>query len=75
MQHEVDLSRKECPFVIKPKIQRPPTASETEDMDTDMDCQFPLITFFPLLYLSDLMSLIFMQSVDMKYKNKTVLIE
>uniref|UniRef100_A0A4W4G0E8 E3 ubiquitin-protein ligase HUWE1 n=1 Tax=Electrophorus electricus TaxID=8005 RepID=A0A4W4G0E8_ELEEL len=35
--HEVDLSRKECPFVIKPKIQRPSTAAETEDMDTDMD--------------------------------------
>lgn len=37
VQHEVDLSRKECPFVIKPKIQRPTTATETEDMDTDMD--------------------------------------
>ncbi|XP_072512413.1 E3 ubiquitin-protein ligase HUWE1 isoform X5 [Salminus brasiliensis] len=37
LEHEVDLSRKECPFVIKPKIQRPSTAAETEDMDTDMD--------------------------------------
>lgn len=37
LEHEVDLSRKECPFVIKPKIQRPSTVAETEDMDTDMD--------------------------------------
>ncbi|XP_076876895.1 E3 ubiquitin-protein ligase HUWE1 [Brachyhypopomus gauderio] len=37
LEHEVDLSRKECPFVIKPKIQRPSTAADTEDMDTDMD--------------------------------------
>ncbi|TRY66469.1 hypothetical protein DNTS_005364 [Danionella cerebrum] len=37
LEHEVDLSRKECPFVIKPKIQRPSTATETEDMDTDME--------------------------------------
>uniref|UniRef100_A0A8C5AFK1 E3 ubiquitin-protein ligase HUWE1 n=1 Tax=Gadus morhua TaxID=8049 RepID=A0A8C5AFK1_GADMO len=37
LEHEVDLSRKECPFVIKPKIQRPSTATESEDMDTDMD--------------------------------------
>ncbi|XP_031421594.1 E3 ubiquitin-protein ligase HUWE1 [Clupea harengus] len=37
LEHEVDLSRKECPFVIKPKIQRPSTTGETEDMDTDMD--------------------------------------
>ncbi|XP_056588306.1 E3 ubiquitin-protein ligase HUWE1 [Triplophysa dalaica] len=37
LEHEVDLSRKECPFVIKPKIQRPSTTSEAEDMDTDMD--------------------------------------
>uniref|UniRef100_A0A3P9M092 E3 ubiquitin-protein ligase HUWE1 n=1 Tax=Oryzias latipes TaxID=8090 RepID=A0A3P9M092_ORYLA len=37
LEHEVDLSRKECPFVIKPKIQRPSTAVESEDMDTDMD--------------------------------------
>lgn len=49
VQHEVDLSRKECPFVIKPKIQRPSTAAETEDMDTDMDCEFPLINaLFPV---------------------------
>lgn len=33
----MDLSRKECPFVIKPKIQRPSTAVESEDMDTDME--------------------------------------
>ncbi|KAL2104073.1 hypothetical protein ACEWY4_000941 [Coilia grayii] len=37
LEHEVDLSRKECPFVIKPKIQRPSTTVDTEDMDTDMD--------------------------------------
>ncbi|XP_023812359.1 E3 ubiquitin-protein ligase HUWE1 isoform X8 [Oryzias latipes] len=37
LEHEVDLSRKECPFVIKPKIQRPSAAVESEDMDTDMD--------------------------------------
>ncbi|KAG5838248.1 hypothetical protein ANANG_G00221770 [Anguilla anguilla] len=37
LEHEVDLSRKECPFVIKPKTQRPGTAAETEDMDTDME--------------------------------------
>lgn len=45
VQHEVDLSRKECPFVIKPKIQRPSTAAETEDMDTDMDSQSPFASF------------------------------
>ncbi|XP_046895555.1 E3 ubiquitin-protein ligase HUWE1 isoform X4 [Hypomesus transpacificus] len=37
LEHEVDLSRKECPFVIKPKIQRPGASAESEDMDTDMD--------------------------------------
>ncbi|MEQ2171209.1 hypothetical protein GOODEAATRI_008296 [Goodea atripinnis] len=37
LKHEVDLSRKECPFVIKPKIQRPSATVESEDMDTDMD--------------------------------------
>uniref|UniRef100_A0A8C7H3L8 E3 ubiquitin-protein ligase HUWE1 n=1 Tax=Oncorhynchus kisutch TaxID=8019 RepID=A0A8C7H3L8_ONCKI len=37
LEHEVDLSRKECPFVIKPKIQRPNSTVESEDMDTDMD--------------------------------------
>uniref|UniRef100_A0A3Q3W3I7 E3 ubiquitin-protein ligase HUWE1 n=1 Tax=Mola mola TaxID=94237 RepID=A0A3Q3W3I7_MOLML len=37
LEHEVDLSRKECPFVIKPKIQRPSAAVESEDMDTDME--------------------------------------
>ncbi|EMP26944.1 E3 ubiquitin-protein ligase HUWE1 [Chelonia mydas] len=37
--HEVDLCRRECPFVIKPKIQRPPTAplQEGEEMETDME--------------------------------------
>ncbi|EPY73517.1 e3 ubiquitin-protein ligase HUWE1, partial [Camelus ferus] len=35
--HEVDLCRKECPFVIKPKIQRPSTTQEGEEMETDMD--------------------------------------
>uniref|UniRef100_A0A8C7VMP4 E3 ubiquitin-protein ligase HUWE1 n=1 Tax=Oncorhynchus mykiss TaxID=8022 RepID=A0A8C7VMP4_ONCMY len=37
LEHEVDLSRKECPFVIKPKIQRPNSTVESEDMDTDVD--------------------------------------
>ncbi|XP_061759409.1 E3 ubiquitin-protein ligase HUWE1 isoform X10 [Nerophis ophidion] len=37
LEHEVDLSRKECPFVIKPKIQRPSAAVDSEDMDTDME--------------------------------------
>lgn len=38
-QHEVDLCRRECPFVIKPKVQRPPAATlpEGEDMETDME--------------------------------------
>ncbi|XP_030403213.1 E3 ubiquitin-protein ligase HUWE1 isoform X7 [Gopherus evgoodei] len=39
LEHEVDLCRRECPFVIKPKIQRPPTAplQEGEEMETDME--------------------------------------
>ncbi|XP_047699192.1 E3 ubiquitin-protein ligase HUWE1 isoform X10 [Prionailurus viverrinus] len=37
LEHEVDLCRKECPFVIKPKIQRPSTTQEGEEMETDMD--------------------------------------
>ncbi|XP_056278229.1 E3 ubiquitin-protein ligase HUWE1 isoform X8 [Pseudoliparis swirei] len=37
LEHEVDLSRQECPFVIKPKIQRPSATVESEDMDTDME--------------------------------------
>ncbi|ELV12428.1 E3 ubiquitin-protein ligase HUWE1 [Tupaia chinensis] len=37
LKHEVDLCRKECPFVIKPKIQRPSTVQEGEEMETDMD--------------------------------------
>ncbi|XP_058297300.1 E3 ubiquitin-protein ligase HUWE1 [Hylobates moloch] len=37
LEHEVDLCRKECPFVIKPKIQRPNTTQEGEEMETDMD--------------------------------------
>ncbi|XP_056665015.1 E3 ubiquitin-protein ligase HUWE1 isoform X25 [Monodelphis domestica] len=37
LEHEVDLCRKECPFVIKPKIQRPSTAHEGEEMETDTD--------------------------------------
>lgn len=38
-QHEVDLCRRECPFVIKPKVQRPPAAAlpEGEEMETDME--------------------------------------
>nr|XP_029521070.1 E3 ubiquitin-protein ligase HUWE1-like isoform X1 [Oncorhynchus nerka]XP_029521072.1 E3 ubiquitin-protein ligase HUWE1-like isoform X1 [Oncorhynchus nerka]XP_029521073.1 E3 ubiquitin-protein ligase HUWE1-like isoform X1 [Oncorhynchus nerka]XP_029521074.1 E3 ubiquitin-protein ligase HUWE1-like isoform X1 [Oncorhynchus nerka] len=39
LEHEVDLSRKECPFVIKPKIHRPNSTVESEDMDTDVDGQ------------------------------------
>ncbi|NWY35133.1 HUWE1 ligase, partial [Pheucticus melanocephalus] len=39
LEHEVDLCRRECPFVIKPKVQRPPAATlpEGEDMETDME--------------------------------------
>ncbi|XP_053551446.1 E3 ubiquitin-protein ligase HUWE1 [Bombina bombina] len=37
LEHEVDLCRKECPFVIKPKIQRPNTTQEGEEMETDME--------------------------------------
>ncbi|RXM33250.1 E3 ubiquitin-protein ligase HUWE1, partial [Acipenser ruthenus] len=37
LEHEVELCRKECPFVIKPKIHRPSTGQEGEDMETDMD--------------------------------------
>ncbi|KAM9113408.1 E3 ubiquitin-protein ligase HUWE1 isoform 2-T2 [Pangshura tecta] len=39
LEHEVDLCRRECPFVIKPKIQRPPAAplQEGEEMETDME--------------------------------------
>lgn len=38
-QHEVDLCRRECPFVIKPKVQRPAAAAlpEGEEMETDME--------------------------------------
>ncbi|MBN3301500.1 HUWE1 ligase, partial [Amia calva] len=39
LEHEVDLCRKECPFVIKPKIQRASAAPDTEDMETDMEGQ------------------------------------
>ncbi|XP_069501404.1 E3 ubiquitin-protein ligase HUWE1 isoform X3 [Ambystoma mexicanum] len=37
LEHEVNLCRKECPFVIKPKIQRPSTAQEGEEMETDTE--------------------------------------
>ncbi|NXA57587.1 HUWE1 ligase, partial [Nothocercus julius] len=41
LEHEVDLCRRECPFVIKPKVQRPAAAAATlpegEDMETDME--------------------------------------
>ncbi|KAG8447780.1 hypothetical protein GDO86_015044 [Hymenochirus boettgeri] len=37
LEHEVDLCRKECPLVIKPKIQRPVTVQEGEEMETDME--------------------------------------
>ena len=35
----MDLCRRECPFVIKPKVQRPPAAAlpEGEEMETDME--------------------------------------
>eukprot|EP00061_Rhincodon_typus_P010532 g34896.t1 len=35
--HEVDICRKECPFVIKPKIQRSSTTQEGEEMETDSE--------------------------------------
>ncbi|NXI73471.1 HUWE1 ligase, partial [Anseranas semipalmata] len=39
LEHEVDLCRRECPFVIKPKVQRPAAATvpEGEEMETDME--------------------------------------
>ncbi|XP_053908122.1 E3 ubiquitin-protein ligase HUWE1 [Cuculus canorus] len=39
LEHEVDLCRRECPFVIKARVQRPPTtaAPDGEDMETDME--------------------------------------
>uniref|UniRef100_A0A8D2LTR1 E3 ubiquitin-protein ligase HUWE1 n=1 Tax=Varanus komodoensis TaxID=61221 RepID=A0A8D2LTR1_VARKO len=39
LEHEADLCRKECPFVIKPKIQRPAAATtqEGEEMETDIE--------------------------------------
>ncbi|XP_064359499.1 E3 ubiquitin-protein ligase HUWE1 isoform X2 [Dromaius novaehollandiae] len=41
LEHEVDLCRRECPFVIKPKVQRPVAAAATlpegEEMETDME--------------------------------------
>ncbi|XP_063288562.1 E3 ubiquitin-protein ligase HUWE1 isoform X2 [Pelobates fuscus] len=37
LEHEVDLCRKECPFVIKPKIQRPTNVQDGEEMETDME--------------------------------------
>uniref|UniRef100_A0A8B9UYS9 HUWE1 ligase n=1 Tax=Anas zonorhyncha TaxID=75864 RepID=A0A8B9UYS9_9AVES len=39
LEHEVDLCRRECPFVIKPKVQRPAAAAlpEGEEMETDME--------------------------------------
>nr|DBA13759.1 TPA: hypothetical protein GDO54_017098 [Pyxicephalus adspersus] len=37
LEHEVDLCRKECPFVIKPKNQRPNTVLEGEEMETDTE--------------------------------------
>ncbi|XP_051864982.1 E3 ubiquitin-protein ligase HUWE1 isoform X6 [Pristis pectinata] len=37
LEHEVDICRKECPFVIKPKIQRSSTAQEGEEMETDSE--------------------------------------
>uniref|UniRef100_A0A670KLH3 E3 ubiquitin-protein ligase HUWE1 n=1 Tax=Podarcis muralis TaxID=64176 RepID=A0A670KLH3_PODMU len=39
LEHEADLCRRECPFVIKPKIQRPAatTTQEGEEMETDIE--------------------------------------
>ncbi|XP_066470425.1 E3 ubiquitin-protein ligase HUWE1 isoform X2 [Tiliqua scincoides] len=42
LEHEADLCRRECPFVIKPKIQRPAAAAaaatqEGEEMETDTE--------------------------------------
>uniref|UniRef100_A0ACB8ENN4 E3 ubiquitin-protein ligase huwe1 n=1 Tax=Sphaerodactylus townsendi TaxID=933632 RepID=A0ACB8ENN4_9SAUR len=39
LEHEADLCRRECPFVIKPKIQRPAAAvtQEGEEMETDIE--------------------------------------
>ncbi|XP_069738899.1 E3 ubiquitin-protein ligase HUWE1-like [Phaenicophaeus curvirostris] len=39
LEHEVDLCRRECPFVIKARVQRPPASAqpEGEDMETDME--------------------------------------
>ncbi|GCB69809.1 hypothetical protein scyTo_0012493 [Scyliorhinus torazame] len=37
LEHEVDICRKECPFVIKPKIQRSSTTQEGEEMETDSE--------------------------------------
>lgn len=39
LEHEADLCRRECPFVIKPKIQRPAatTMQEGEEMETDIE--------------------------------------
>ncbi|XP_031465368.1 E3 ubiquitin-protein ligase HUWE1-like [Phasianus colchicus] len=40
LEHEVDLCRRECPFVIKPKVQRPAATAalpEGEEMETDME--------------------------------------
>ncbi|XP_069785223.1 E3 ubiquitin-protein ligase HUWE1 isoform X3 [Narcine bancroftii] len=37
LEHEVDICRKECPFVIKPKIQRSSMAQEGEEMETESE--------------------------------------
>ncbi|XP_039631653.1 E3 ubiquitin-protein ligase HUWE1 isoform X3 [Polypterus senegalus] len=37
LEHEVELCRKECPFVIKPKIQRQNPTQEGDEMETDME--------------------------------------
>uniref|UniRef100_A0A670YLI6 HECT-type E3 ubiquitin transferase n=1 Tax=Pseudonaja textilis TaxID=8673 RepID=A0A670YLI6_PSETE len=40
LEHEADLCRRECPFVIKPKIQRPAVSTVTqegEEMETDVE--------------------------------------
>uniref|UniRef100_A0A803T881 E3 ubiquitin-protein ligase HUWE1 n=1 Tax=Anolis carolinensis TaxID=28377 RepID=A0A803T881_ANOCA len=39
LEHEADLCRRECPFVIKPKIQRPAATAtqEGEEMETDIE--------------------------------------
>uniref|UniRef100_A0A4W3GQ80 E3 ubiquitin-protein ligase HUWE1-like n=1 Tax=Callorhinchus milii TaxID=7868 RepID=A0A4W3GQ80_CALMI len=47
LEHEVDICRKECPFVIKPKIQRSSTNQEGEEMETDSEGNYSGGNFSP----------------------------